>query len=115
MRNVVVMLMLALFSYAAQAQQSVVLNSPEWMAPLKVDKARLEKVEKAVEHAMTASIDERVSCGNDPLGCYARAAMEWTVDGVKYREIVVIIHNLGANARYTVHQIDGQWPDIVVQ
>ena len=71
-------------------------------------------MKKAVEGALQAPLDERVSCGDDPLGCYARTAMMWSRDGVDYREVVVIIHGVG-NGRFTFHQIGGKWPEVVAK
>jgi hypothetical protein len=92
----------------------VAINSTEFLGALHLKKHRLEAVKKAVEAALQAPLDEHESCGDDPLGCYARAAEIYKRDGVEYREIVVIIHGVG-NGRFTFHQINGKWPEVVVK
>lgn len=92
----------------------VAIDSVEFLGALHLDKQRLEAVKKAVEAALNAPLDERESCGNDPLGCYARAAEIYKRNGVEYREIVVIIHGVG-NGRFTFHQINGKWPRVVAK
>ncbi len=92
----------------------VAIDSVQFLASLHLDKQRLEAVKKAVEAALQAPLDERESCGDDPLGCYARAAEIYDRDGVEYREIVVIIHGVG-NGRFTFHQINGKWPEVVAK
>ena len=101
---------------AAQQYESgkVAIDSTQFLGALHLDKQHLEAVSKAVVAALDAPLDERESCGNDPLGCYARTAMMWNYDGVDYREVVVIIHGVG-NGRFTFHKINGKWPEVVAK
>lgn len=92
----------------------VALDSVQFLGSLHLKPDQLEKIKPAVEAALQAPIDERESCGDPPLGCYARTAMVWTANGVEYREVVVYIHNVG-NGRFTFHQVDNKWPPVVVK
>lgn len=92
----------------------VAINSVHFLGSLHLDMQRLEAVKKAVEEALRAPLDQHESCGDDPLGCYARAAEIYQRGGVEYREVVVIIHGVG-NGRFTFHQINGKWPEVVAK
>lgn len=111
----VVLPIAAVHAAVKQAEgDKVTLDSIHFLGSLHLDKQRLEAVKKAVEEALNAPIDERESCGDDPLGCYARTAYMWNENGVEYREVIVYIHGTG-NAGYTFHQINGKWPEIVIK
>lgn len=92
----------------------VALDSTQFIGNLHLKPDELTKVKAAVEAALKAPIDERQSCGNDPIGCYARTAEDWVAGGTEYREVVVYVHGVG-NGRFTFHQVDGKWPPVVVK
>ena len=95
------------------AISTIHLNSTDWLGSLKLDKKQLEAIRTAVEKALTAPIDDGQQCGKVYLDCVARAAREWTVDGNKYREIVVNIHTVGHSSR-AVGQTNGKWPTVAI-
>lgn len=93
------------------AANAVNLNGPEWLGQLKLDKGQLGKIKTAVETALNSPIDAEQQCGEATQDCVVRAAREWTLDGVKYREIVIDIHRIGHASR-TVSQESGKWPAV---
>ncbi|MDX1810977.1 MAG: hypothetical protein R3240_03460 [Gammaproteobacteria bacterium] len=93
------------------AAATINLSSDEWLGELKLDKKQLTTIKSAVEKALNAPIDAEQQCGEVRLDCVVRAAREWTVDGDKYREIVIHIHTVGHASR-AVGQDHGKWPAV---
>lgn len=98
----------------AQFDDKVNINSIHWLGPLKLHKKQLEAIKTAVEKALRAPIDKHEVCGDPPLGCFVRTALKWTDNGVRYREVIVYIHMVG-NGGYTVHTVNGHWPEVIIQ
>jgi hypothetical protein len=99
---------------ADAAPNKIVLQSPAWLGALNLDAGQLEAIRQAVESALTAPVDAEQQCGPENGLCVARTAREWAAGNARYREIVVNVHTVG-HAQQTVKQIDGQWPEVVVQ
>lgn len=99
---------------AEPATAKIVLTSPAWVGALKLDKPQLDAVKQAVESALSAPIDAEQQCGPENGLCVVRTAREWTRDGNRYREIVVNVHTVG-HAQQTVKQVNGKWPEVVIQ
>lgn len=98
----------------AEVGDAVNINSMHWLGPLKLKQPRLEAIKAAVEKALRAPVDEHEDCGDPPLGCFARTALKWTDNGVRYREVIVYVHMVG-NGGSTVHTVDGHWPKVVIK
>jgi hypothetical protein len=99
------------FASQSFAANAVNLNSPEWLGQLKLDKNQLGKIKTAVEGALNAPVDAEQQCGEATQDCVVRTAREWTLDGVKYREIVIDVHRIGHASR-AVSQEGGKWPAV---
>ncbi len=106
-----------------QAQRPVVhLNSPAWLGYLHLKRDQLERIRKATIKALDAPIDEEIQCGKVYMDCTVRAAKEWIEKGVKYRQIVIVLHKgpqgsggwtgSKAFAMNVVRQVNGRWPEI---
>ncbi len=106
---------LSLFSISittALADDTVInLRGKNWLGSLNLDTGQLESIKKAMEKALNAPIDSEQECGEVRMDCIVRAAREWTVDGDRYREMVIHIHTIG-QASSVVAQVNGQWPAI---
>ncbi len=96
------------------AADAVKLNSAAWLGNLNPDTELLKATKKAVEKALDAPIDAEQQCGEVRGDCVVRAAREWTVDGDRFREIVIYIHTVG-QASNVIAQTKGKWPAIKIQ
>ena len=92
--------------------EGINLKGPEWLGNLNLSDAELNAVKIAVEKSLEAPIDAEQQCGENRMDCVVRSAREWTVDGERYREVVIDLHGRG-HASHTVAQSGGQWPEIV--
>jgi hypothetical protein len=99
---------------AVAAANEVNINSRSWLGPLNLSEAQLTKIKGAIEKAMDAPIDATFQCGKVRMDCEVRAAREWMVDGVPYRDIVIFIHNVG-NADGVVNKEGGSWTTIKIK
>lgn len=95
---------------AAKAE-GINLTEREWLGTLNLSDAELNAVKIAVQKSLEAPIDAEQQCGENRMDCVVRSAREWTVDGERYREIVIDLHGRGHASR-TVAQTGGQWPEI---
>jgi len=109
-----VMLAGAPLQAAEQAAPKIVLTAPAWVGGLKLDKPQLDAIKQALESALNAPIDAEQQCGPENGLCVVRAAREWTRDGTRYREIVINVHTVG-HVQQTVKQVNGAWPEVVIQ
>ncbi len=96
----------------AVSAATVNINAPEWLGNLKLDKAQLSNIKKAVKEALDAPIDQEIQCAEVRGDCVVRAAREWTYQGDRFREIVVYLHTKG-HASKTIAQTKGRWPTII--
>lgn len=101
-------------SAPVMAQESVHLNAANWLGNLKLDASLVGAAKKAVEKALDAPIDSEQQCGPVRGDCVVRAAREWTVDGDRFREIVIYVHQVG-QASNVVAQNNGKWPSIMAE
>ena len=104
---------IALTAVAANAQ-TINLTGQEWLGNLKLSDAELDAIKIAIQKSLEAPIDAEQQCGENRMDCVVRSAREWTVDGERYREVVIDIHGRG-HASQTVAQTGGQWPEIVTK
>lgn len=93
---------------------SVTLKSASWLGNLNLDTELLKSTKKALEKALDAPIDAEQQCGEVRGDCVVRAAREWTVDGDRFREVVIYIHTVG-QASNVVAQTNGKWPAVKVE
>ena len=100
------------FLPAAASAATVNINAPEWLGGLKLGKAQLMNIKKAVIEALEAPIDQEIQCAKVRGDCVVRAAREWTYQGDRFREIVIYLHTKG-HASKTIAQTKGRWPTIV--
>ena len=105
------LLFLALSAAPLAWGDDVVLNSPQWLGSLNLDDKALTGIKKAVEAAFTAPIDAEQQCAEVNLDCVVRAAREWDVGGVPYREIVINVHATG-HTSHAVGKTGGKWPTV---
>ncbi len=91
---------------------TVNINAPEWLGGLKLDKAQLANIKKAVIESLEAPIDQEIQCAKVRGDCVVRAAREWTYQGDRFREIVIYLHTKG-HASKTIAQTNGRWPTII--
>ncbi len=110
--HMLAILLLTMLMAGAVSAATVNINSPEWLGNLKLDKAQLMAIKKAVTKALEAPIDQEIQCGKVRGDCVVRAAREWSYQGDRFREIVVYLHTKGHASR-TVAQTKGRWPTIV--
>ncbi len=104
---------LLLIAGAAHAG-TINLKDPLWFGNFPQDKIDLEKIQKAVQQALTGPVDAEYQCGEVVLDCVARAVREWEYKGEKYREIVVNVHTVG-HVSNTVRTQGGKWPKVVIE
>ena len=109
-RRLIFFVYMALSAVAANAE-TVNLKGLEWLGNLKLTDAELDAVKIAIQKSLEAPIDAEQHCGEHRMDCVVRSAREWTVDGERYREVVIDIHGRG-HASQTVAQTGGQWPEI---
>ena len=90
------------------------LNSRAWLGDLHLSDTQLTKIKGAVEKAFGAPIDATFQCGKIRMDCEVRAARQWKVDGVTYRDIVIYIHTVGYASR-AVSKQGGSWPTVKIK
>jgi hypothetical protein len=98
----------------AMATNEVNLNSRAWLGDLHLSDAQLTKIKGAVEQAFDAPIDETFQCGKIRMDCEVRAARQWKIDGIPYRDIVIYIQSVG-NASRAVSKKGGSWPTVKIK
>lgn len=98
----------------AVAADTVKLNSSSWLGHLNLDTELVKSARKAVEKALDAPIDAEQQCGEVRGDCVVRAAREWTVEGDRFREVIIYIHMVG-QASNVIGQVNGKWPSIKAQ
>ena len=98
----------------AATTNEVNLNSQAWLGDLHLSDAQLTKIKGAVEQAFDAPIDETFQCGEIRMDCEVRAARQWVIDGVPYRDIVIYIQSVG-NASRAVSKKGGSWPTVKIK
>lgn len=99
---------------ASAITNEVNLNSRAWLGDLHLSDAQLTKIKGAVEQAFDAPIDEKFQCGKIRMDCEVRAARQWMIDGVPYRDIVIYIHTVGYSSR-AVSKQGGSWPIVKIK
>ena len=99
---------------AGAMANEVNLNSRAWLGDLHLSDAQLTKIKGAVEQAFDAPIDATFQCGKIRMDCEVRAARQWAVDGVPYRDIVIYIHTVGYSSR-AVSKKGGSWPTVKIK
>ena len=99
---------------AGALANEVNLNSRAWLGDLHLSDAQLTKIKEAVEQAFDAPIDATFQCGKIRMDCEVRAARQWMIDGVPYRDIVIYIHTVGYSSR-AVSKQGGSWPTVKIK
>lgn len=99
---------------AGAMANEVNLNSRAWLGDLHLSDAQLTKIKNAVEKAFDAPIDAAFQCGKIRMDCEVRAARQWMIDGVPYRDIVIYIQSVGSASR-AVSKKGGSWPTVKIK
>ena len=99
---------------AGAMTNEVNLNSRAWLGDLHLSDAQLTKIKDAVEQAFNAPIDATFQCGKFRMDCEVRAARQWMIDGVPYRDIVIFVHTVGSTSR-AVSKKGGSWPTVKIK
>ena len=99
---------------AGAMANTVNLNSHAWLGELHLSDAQLTKIKDAVEKTFNAPIDATFQCGKIQMDCEVRAARQWMVDGVPYRDIVIYIQSVGSASR-AVSKKGGSWPTVKIK
>jgi hypothetical protein len=99
---------------SSASASTININSQQWLGTLKLDKAELKTIKKAVKKALNSPIDHTLQCGAVRQDCEVRAAREWKFEGDTYREIVIDLHTRG-HASSTVSKTGGKWPKVVAK
>ena len=98
----------------AMANNEVNLNSRAWLGDLHLSDGQLTKIKGAVEKAFDAPIDQKFQCGKIRMDCEVRAARQWAINGIPYRDIVIYIHTVGYSSR-AVSKKGGSWPTVKIK
>ncbi|MEJ2653443.1 MAG: hypothetical protein P8173_17150 [Gammaproteobacteria bacterium] len=72
--------------------------------------SQLTKIKGAVEQAFDATFQ----CGKIRMDCEVRAARQWMINGVPYRDIVIYIQSVGSTSR-AVSKQGGSWPTVKIK
>ena len=105
---------LFLCATAGATTNVVNLNSRDWLGDLHLSDAQLTKIKSAVEKAFDAPIDQKFQCGKIRMDCEVRAARQWAINGIPYRDIVIYIHTVGYSSR-AVSKQGGSWPTVKIK
>lgn len=99
---------------AGATADEVNLSSPAWLGNFHLPEAQLTVIKDGVEKAFEAPIDETFQCGKIRMDCEIRAARQWMIDGVPYRNIVIYIQSVGSASR-AVSKKGGSWPTVKIK
>ena len=99
---------------AGAMADEVNLSSHAWLGNLNLSDDQLTKIKGAVEKAFDAPIDQTFQCGKIRMDCEVRAAREWMINGVPYRDIVIFVHTVGSTSR-AVSKKGGSWPTVKIK